>query len=109
MRLEDIFGRKLTNIIILTSPITYIALILTLLCFPFYFVWKLFRLNDIWFLLFKLKHLSMVELNSLHSALIRRSLKSNRTAYQKWIDRKAMKEAKAIIEEKYNVKLEDLK
>lgn len=109
MRLEDIFGHKLNNIIILTSPITYIALILTLLYIPFYFVWKLFSLNDIWFIIFELKHLSKIELNSLHSALIRRSLKSNRTAYQKWIDRKAMKKAKAIIEEKYGVKLEELK
>lgn len=90
MRLEDLFGHKVNNIIILTSPITYIALILTLLYIPFYFIWKLFRLNDVWFILFKLKHLSMMELNSLHSALIRRSLKSNGTAYQKWIDRKAM-------------------
>ena len=109
MRLEDLFGHKLNNIIILTSPITYIALTLTLLCIPFYFIWKLFKLNDIWFILFKIKYLSMMELNSLHSALIRRSLKSNRTAYQKWIDRKAMKEAKAVIEEKYGVKLEELK
>ncbi len=87
MILEDFFGRKINNIIILTSPITYIAL----LYIPFYFTWKLFRLNDIWFILFKIKYLSFLELNSLHSALIRRSLKTNRTAYQKWIDRKAMK------------------
>ena len=109
MRLEDLFGHKVNNIIILTSPITYIALLLVLFYIPFYFGWKFFRLNDVWFILFKLKHLSMMELNSLHSALIRRSLKSNRTAYQKWIDRKAMKEVKEMIEKKYNVKLEDLK
>ena len=90
MRLEDFFGRKLTNIIILTSPITYIALILTLLCFPFYCAWRFFKLKDIWFIVFKIKYLSNRELNSLHSALMRRSLKSNRTAYQKLIDRKAM-------------------
>lgn len=91
MRLEDFFGRKLTNIIILTSPITYIALILTLLCFPFYFVWRLFKLNDIWFILFKIKYLSKMELNRLHSILIKRGIKSNGTTYQKMIDRKAMK------------------
>jgi len=91
MRLEDYFGHKVNNIIILTSPITYIALLLVLFYIPFYFIWKLFRLNDIWFILFELKHLSFLELNHLHSALIKRGVKSNRTAYQKLIDRKAMK------------------
>ena len=90
MRLEDYFGHKVNNIIILTSPITYISLLLVLFYIPFYFIWKLFRLNDIWFILFKLKHLSFLELNHLHSALVKRCVKSNRTAYQKWIDRKAM-------------------
>lgn len=92
MRLEHFFGHKVNNIIILTSPITYIALVLMLLYIPFYFTWKLFKLNDIWFILFKIKHLSKKELNHLHHALTVRNLKSKRSPYKKWIDRKATRE-----------------
>ena len=82
--------KTLIKIAVATNPLTWIYFALAFMCLPIDYLLKKSGLNDIWFILFKLKHLSMMELNSLHSALIRRSLKSNRTAYQKWIDRKAM-------------------
>lgn len=91
-----LFDKTTTNIIIATNPITYILILLVLIYSPFYFIWKLLKLHDIWFILFKLNKLDEFELHNVESALNRRVEKNNyKKRYIKWysknVDKWALK------------------
>lgn len=66
---------------------------------PFYFLWKLLRLNDVWFIAFKIHNLSEQELYLLEKALKRR-IKSNKiSSFNKWINNYALNKTEKAIQQ----------
>ena len=95
----DLFGKKTTSVIIATNPITYILLLMVCLYIPFYFLWKLLRLNDVWFIAFNIHNLSEQELYLLEKALKRR-IKSNKiSSFNKWINNYALNKIEKAIQQ----------
>lgn len=95
----DLFGKKTTSVIIATNPITYILLLMVCLYIPFYFLWKLLRLNDVWFIIFKISKLSEEELYSVFRALVKRAGNHKRTIFNKWIDKMALRKIEKAIQQ----------
>lgn len=95
----DLFGKKTTSVIIATNPITYILLLMVCLYIPFYFLWRLLKLHDVWFVIFKISKLSKGELYTLEGALKKRMEKRQRHIWYKYINKMALRKIEKAIQQ----------